>query len=285
MSKPKRDPEIFAATGKADRTQYLKSPRKLDPSLAELRDAIRKSPRDGMQVHQTGDIRAVDESAAWKLLAPEQLEAKYLHILTLKGRVGTDQAVADAMGWTLSGFRILLSEHKALHERYHEVRKQMAQAQAAEARLTPEAPSTLGEFPWAESSRSRLLEIYVNTGSLFEAQRQVGCTPSQFNMEVAANGAFSHAYKVARKAARATLRIIAEDKAINGDERLLAQLLKEGEEEGATQLTDTQIEHRILGILAAIRSRIDPLGTLASQPGGEARTDGDAAGSRAAPQP
>lgn len=279
------DPEIHSHTGKTKGVKYLKNPRPLSDELAAKRDAIRKSPRGEMQVHDTGDVRAVDESAQWKTLAPEQLEAKYQHILSLKARVRTDQAVADAMRWTLEGLRILLSEHKDLHQRYHDLRKQMAQAQKHESRISAETPTGTGDFLWTETSRTRLLDHYVNTGSLFAAQKEAGCTPTQFNTEVANNASFSHAYKVARKAARATLRILAEDKAINGDERLLAQLLKEGEEEGATQLTDSQIEHRILGILASVRNRLDPLGTSTADPGREAGVDDDADGGGEASEP
>lgn len=121
----------------------------------------------------------------------------------------------------------------------------------------PAEPEVVAPFTWTDTKRARLLSGYVNTGDLLQAQRDVGCTPSEFNAELRGNDLFRATAEAARKDARATLRLRALSDALAGNDRLLTAFVKESDgEDDLRQLTDAQLTERLNGLLARIRARL-----------------------------
>jgi hypothetical protein len=89
--------------------------------------------------------------------------------------------------------------------------------------------TSVGPFEWSDSNRLQLLTVLVDTGDLLAAQAAVGCTPNQYNREVARNSSFSEAVKEAKREASGTLEMLATHQALRGNDRLLSLLLNRSE--------------------------------------------------------
>lgn len=205
----------------------------------------------------------------------EQTETQYTRLLTLLAEKRTPEAVAAAMGWSVAGLEVFLTEHRQFSQRWDVLRKRLVENE----RLPQPTLVAIGDVEWTEDKRTRLLEAYVDTGDLLSAQTLVGVTPSQFNREVETNAEFGERVKQAKKQAANTLELRAIKDALGGNDKLLSQILRGKDESAVTQLTDAQLARRITGLLGRIRSRLAAGGDQPTIAGGAASTPGESGGS------
>ncbi len=199
-------------------------------------------------------------------------KAKFFEeLMLLKAEHRANDAVATALNWTLPQLEVFLAENPNFtKKRYDELgRRQVLEDNGYKApgrhnkegqiMLPAKAKPVPGmrRFHWTGEKRTKLLDIYIDTGDLMTAITDIGCTPSLFNREVEDNGAFAAAVKSARKQARQTLQMIATRDALKGNDKLLGQLMKDGDEDdSARRLTDAQLATRLNSLIARIRSRV-----------------------------
>jgi hypothetical protein len=194
----------------------------------------------------------------------EETEALYTRLLTLLAEKRTLEGVAAAMGWTVAGLEVFLNDHRTFATtRWDQLRKRLADT----TNIPAAAPVTGAEYVWTDENRRRLLEFYVDTADLLEAQKRVGCTPSQFNREVASNGAFAEAVKQAKKEAAATFELMATSEALRGNDKLMSQIMRDKGDSDTSRLTDQQLAARIIALLARVRARLAASGALGDDAG------------------
>lgn len=246
----------------------------------DLIAATRKLPRGGMSDFD-GARAATDASrAAREKQSFEQTETQYTRLLTLLAEKRTPEAVATAMGWSVAGLEVFLTEHRQFSQRWDQLRKRLAGNEKV-----PSVPLVgLGEAEWDEPKRARILEIYVDTGDLFTAQILVGVTPSQFNREMERNGEFSEQVKRAKKQASNTLELRAIKDALDGNDKLLSQILKDKDETDVAHMSDAQLARRITSLISRIRNRVAIGSDKPAVQGGAVITSVEPGGSGAAAQ-
>lgn len=266
------------------------APSDVEALKAKVRDA---HPRRRMQVQEAktrGTGRRVFDATNRPRNERERLRL-YDQIMELLAARRTNEGVAENLGWSVAELEVFLADHPSFaKERYDVLRRRLVlEDQGVKApwrpsrgkpptRLpsSPKAPAGQMTFRWSEEIRQQLLTIYVDTGDLMEAIEKCGLTPSLFNREVEENGPFAAALKGARKQAQQTLRMRAVSDALKGNDKLMSQIMKDGDDDdGARRLTDQQLATRIAGLVARVRSRIAAERAPVDDTGGAARVSGE----------
>jgi hypothetical protein len=80
-------------------------------------------------------------------------------------------------------------------------------------------------FEWTDAKRARLIEVYIDTGSLADARDAIGATPSQYFAEKKNNSRFADQIEEADPLAAKALEDIATQLALRGQDKLLIKLL------------------------------------------------------------
>jgi hypothetical protein len=123
-----------------------------------------------------------------------------------------------------------------------------------------------GPFEWTPEKRTRLLEVWVDTGDLATARDSIRVTPSEYFREIERNPEFSTAIEEATPLAVQALEDKATQLALSGNDKLLQKLLTVKKPEyrekldlnvnDERKLTDAQLDTQLTRLVTKFRGRI-----------------------------